>query len=63
MAISKTATITVRVEPCVKKASKKTAQTEHRSISNVLKVMNHERCGKNGIAIEQNNVLDQEREL
>ncbi len=62
MAITKTATIVVRVEPRLKKALKKAAQKEYRSISNLLEVIIRERCEQNGIAIEKNNVLDQQRE-
>jgi hypothetical protein len=51
MAITKTATLTIRVDPSLKEALRAAAQAEHRSIANMVEVMILEHCEKNGIAI------------
>lgn len=48
MATTKTATLTIRVDPNLKEALRSAAQTEH--------------CEKNGIAIEQSQDSDQRGE-
>lgn len=62
MATTKTATLTIRVEPNLKEALRSAAQAEHRSISNMIEVLILEHCEKNGIAIEQLQESDQHRE-
>jgi hypothetical protein len=52
MATTKTATLTIRVEPNLKEALRAAAQAEHRSIANMIEVMIREHCEKNNIAIE-----------
>lgn len=63
MAITKTATLTIRVEPNLKEALRTAAQAEHRSIANMIEVMIREHCEKNGIAIDSAQKLDQRQEL
>ncbi len=62
MAITKTATLTIRVDPSLKEALRAAAQEEHRSIANMIEVMILEHCEKNGIAIKQSQESDQCRE-
>lgn len=62
MATTKTATLTIRIEPSLKDALRKAAQTEHRSISNMMAVMIRDHCIKDGIAIENLQGLDQHQE-
>ncbi len=63
MATTKTATLTMRVEPNLKEALRTAAQAEHRSIANMIEVMIREHCEKNGIAIDNAQELDQLQEL
>lgn len=63
MATTKTATLTIRVEPNLKEALRTAAQAEHRSIANMIEVMIREHCEKNGIAIDNDQELDQRQEL
>ena len=51
MATTKTATLTIRVDPSLKEALRAAAQAEHRSIANLIEVMIREHCEKNSIAI------------
>ncbi|MBY6226423.1 ribbon-helix-helix protein, CopG family [Ferrimonas balearica] len=62
MATTKTATLTIRVEPNLKEALRTAAQAEHRSIANMVEVMIREHCEKNGIAIEHPQESAQGRE-
>lgn len=62
MASTKTATLTIRVDPNLKEALRTAAQAEHRSVANMIEVMIREHCEKNGIAIEQIQESDQHRE-
>ena len=62
MATTKTATLTIRVDPGLKEALRAAAQAEHRSIANMIEVLIREHCEKNGIAIEQAQDSDQRGE-
>lgn len=62
MATTKTATLTIRVDPGLKEALRAVAQVEHRSIANMIEVLIREHCEKHGIAIEQPKKLDQRGE-
>jgi hypothetical protein len=62
MATTKTATLTIRVEPCLKEALRTAAKSEHRSIANMVEIMIREHCEKNNIAIEPPTKSDQQRE-
>lgn len=53
MAISKTATLTFRIDPGLKEALRVAAQMEHRSIANMIEVLIRNHCDKRGIAIPQ----------
>lgn len=50
MAASKTATLTLRIEPEVKQALQRAAVLEHRSIANMVEVLILEHCKAKGIA-------------
>lgn len=52
MATTKTATLTFRVDPELKKALRTAAQQEHRSIANMVEVLIRDYCERHGIAIE-----------
>ncbi|WP_230580514.1 hypothetical protein [Xenorhabdus bovienii] len=62
MATTKTATLTIRLDPGLKEALRAAAQVEHRSIANMIEVLIHEHCEKNDIAIEQPKKSDQRGE-
>lgn len=62
MATTKTATLTIRVDPGLKEALRAAAQAEHRSIANMIEVMIRDHCEKNSIAIEQTQESDQPEE-
>lgn len=51
MATTKTATLTIRVDPGLKDALRSAAQAEHRSIANMIEVLIREHCERNDIAI------------
>ncbi|HCV05994.1 MAG: ribbon-helix-helix protein, CopG family [Alteromonadaceae bacterium TMED7] len=53
MATTKTATLTIRVEPSLKEALKVAAQAEHRSIANMIEVMIRQHCKENCIEIKK----------
>ena len=50
MAASKTATLTLRIEPEIKEALQRAAGLEHRSIANMVEVLIREHCRVKGIA-------------
>ncbi|MBL0730626.1 DUF1778 domain-containing protein [Piscinibacter sp. HJYY11] len=50
MAASKTATLTLRIEPEIKQALQRAAEMEHRSIANMVEVLIREHCRVKGIA-------------
>ncbi len=52
MATTKTATLTFRIDPGLKEALRTAAQQERRSIANMVEVLIHNYCGRNGIAVE-----------
>ena len=51
MATGKTATLTFRIEPALKEALRAAAESEHRSIANMVEVMIRDFCGRQGITI------------
>lgn len=55
MAASKTATLTLRIEPAMKQALQRAAELEHRSIANMVEVLIREHCRLKGIATGTNN--------
>lgn len=62
MATTKTATLTIRLDPGLKEALRAVAQVEHRSIANMIEVLIREHCEKNNIAIKQPKKSDQRGE-
>jgi hypothetical protein len=59
MGVSKTSTLTLRIEPSLKEALRIAAVTEHRSIANLVEVLIREHCKQNGIAIHDGIPLHQ----
>lgn len=55
MAASKTATLTLRIEPEIKQALQRAAELEHRSIANMVEVLIREHCRVKGIATSIDN--------
>lgn len=51
MATTKTTTLTFRIEPTLKEALRTAADSDHRSIANMIEVMIREYCGRVGISI------------
>jgi hypothetical protein len=62
VATTKTATITIRVDPVLKDALRAAALAEHRSIANMIEVLIREHCDRSGIAIDQSQESDQRGE-
>lgn len=62
MATTKTATLTIRLDPGLKDALRAAAQVEHRSIANMIEMLIREHCVKNDIAIKQSENSDQRGE-
>ncbi|WP_077732224.1 hypothetical protein [Methylocaldum sp. 14B] len=59
MATGKTTTLTFRIEPALKEALRIAAAREHRSLANMVEVLIRDYCGRNGIAIpEQDDLFD-----
>jgi len=53
MANGKTATLTFRIEPLLKKALRSAATREHRSVTNMVEVLIREYCEQNGIKVSE----------
>ncbi len=51
MSTSKSATLTLRIDPDLKEALRALAQSEHRSISNMLEVLIRSQCDAQGIPV------------
>ncbi|MDD2762228.1 MAG: ribbon-helix-helix protein, CopG family [Methylomonas sp.] len=51
MAITKTTTLTFRIDPALKEALRLAAEREHRSLANMVEVLIRDYCGQHGIAI------------
>jgi hypothetical protein len=62
MATTKTATLTIRVDPNLKMALQAAAHEEHRSVANMMEMMIREHCEKHGIPIEQRQESDPHRD-
>lgn len=57
MATTKSTTLTFRIEPRLKEALRTAAAREHRSIANMVEVLIRDYCGRNGIAIPEQDAL------
>ena len=57
MASGKTATLTFRIEPALKEALRTAAESERRSIANMVEVMIRDYCGRQGITIPDQTLL------
>ncbi|MEW8339956.1 MAG: ribbon-helix-helix protein, CopG family [Candidatus Thiodiazotropha taylori] len=53
MAETKSTTLTVRVQPTVKKGLKAVAEKERRSQANMIEVMIRDYCDRSGITLEE----------
>ena len=53
MAQTKSATLTVRIQPAVKEGLRAMSEQERRSLANMLEVMILDYCGRNGSAIDK----------
>jgi hypothetical protein len=51
MAVVKSRTLTLRIEPGLKKALDAAAKAEHRSLTNMVEVLIRDHCKRQGIAI------------
>jgi len=51
MPVSKTATLTFRIDPSLKEALRTAANLEHRSIANMVEILIRNYCGQRGIEI------------
>ena len=52
MAVNKTATLTLRIEPSVKEVLRAAAQEEHRSIANMVEVMILDYCQRHSLPVK-----------
>ena len=63
MVATKTATLNLRIDPFLKEALRTAAMQERRSIANMVEVMIHEHCERNGISIpDQQELFSKETE-
>lgn len=53
MANTKTATLTLRIDPDVKEGLRAIAEKEHRSIANMIEVLVRDYCQREGIVIPE----------
>lgn len=53
MANTKTATLTLRIDPTIKEALRAVAEQEHRSIANMVEVLVRDYCRREGIVIPE----------
>ena len=53
MAVTKTTTLTFRIDPMLKDALRAAAAREHRSVANMVEVMIRDYCTSNGIPITE----------
>ena len=53
MATGKTTTLTFRIKPTLKEALRTAAESEHRSIANMVEVLIRDYCNRNDITIQQ----------
>lgn len=62
MAGTKATTLTLRINPAIKEGLRAVAAQEHRSLANMIEVMILDYCGRNGVAIpEQDNQFNDSR--
>jgi hypothetical protein len=57
MPSTKTATLTFRTEPALKKALRTAAQQGHRSLATMVEVLIRYYCARNGVAIPEPGVV------
>lgn len=57
MANTKTATLTLRIDPDVKEGLRAIAEKEHRSIANMVEVIVREYCQREGFVIPKQQTL------
>ena len=62
MAVTKTATLNLRIDPCIKEAVKEAAYREHRSVANFIEdILIRQYCEDHGITIhEQQSLFEDE---
>lgn len=60
MATTKTTTLTFRIEPALKEALRMAAESEHRSLANMVEVLIRDYCGRNKIAIPEHRQSDKQ---
>lgn len=57
MANTKTATLTLRIDPTIKEALRAVAELQHRSIANMVEVLVREYCQREGVGIPEQRTL------
>lgn len=57
MPASKTATLTLRIDPGVKEGLRIIADQEHRSLANMIEVMIRDYCNRGGVAVPEQKSL------
>nr|WP_299245367.1 ribbon-helix-helix protein, CopG family [uncultured Halomonas sp.] len=53
MVASKTASLTLRIDPAVKERLRLIAEQEHRSLANMVEVMIRDYCAQNGLPVPE----------
>lgn len=61
MATTKTATLTLRIDPYVKEGLRVAAELEHRSIANMVEVLIRKHCSEQSITIPDQGQLFEQR--
>lgn len=63
MAGTKITTLTLRIDPAIKVGLRAVAAQEHRSLANMIEVMILDYCGRNGIAITEEQAVGNNKKL
>jgi len=57
MAVTKTATLNLRINPAIKEAVREAANMEHRSVANFIETLIRKHCEQVGIVIPEQQTL------
>jgi hypothetical protein len=57
MATKKTATLNLRIDPCLKEALREAASNQHRSVANMVETLIREHCEASGISLPEQGSL------
>lgn len=61
MANTKSATLTLRIDPQIKEALRVVAENQHRSVANMIEVLVRDYCKQSGVVIPEQKTLFSKR--